>query len=81
MNENGDISLLNEEDSEKYQGEYVTVSSSDSKKVICHNENAVKVYEETQRMGYKDPIIIYIPVDGEDFVYSVRDSQLLDAYA
>lgn len=80
---NGDDchAFLNEEDAKKYQDEYITVSDQHSKKVICHGKNAVRVYEETNRMGFKDPVIIYIPMCGEDFIYSAKDSQIIDVYA
>lgn len=74
--------LLHEEDAEKYQGEYVTVSEPDSKKVLCHNKNALLAYEETEQMGYKDPVILYVPEHGETFIYQQHDRQpLVDVYA
>jgi hypothetical protein len=81
MNGNDCYTFLDEKDAKKYQDEYVTVSDQHSKKVICHGKNVVKVYEETQRLGFKDPIIIYIPIYGEDFTYSAKDSPILDVYA
>jgi len=80
MSEYERATLLNEEDAKKYQGQYVTVSDQHSKKVLCNGENIAKVYKETERLGYKDPVVIYVPVSGEDFVYSTEDPQLLDVY-
>ncbi len=55
-----------------YGGEYVTVSTESSKVVICHGKNVVEVYEETERVGYKDPVVIWVPASGERLIYSER---------
>ena len=74
--------LLHEEDAEKYPGEYVTVSGPDSKKVLRHGKDAVRVYTETQQMGYASPVIIYVPKHGETFIYHQYNRQsLVDVYA
>jgi len=58
---------------EKYAGEYVTTADPSSKKVICHGKDIVKIYEETQRMGYENPVIIYVPEPGVTEIYTAQD--------
>lgn len=81
MNDRTCPTLLHEEDAEKYQGEYVTVSDANSKKVLCHGKDAIRVYEETQRLGHESSIIIYVPEHGEMFIYHQHGRQsLVDVY-
>lgn len=52
---------LIEKDGNDYSGEYVTVPNKDSKEVISHGKNVVKVIKETKTLGYNNPVIIYVP--------------------
>ena len=82
MNTKEELALLIEEDGEDYAGEYVTVADGNSKKVLCHGKNAVKVYRETQEMGYEDPVIIYVPEPGITYIYPAQNRQpIIDTYA
>lgn len=55
MNENA---LIN--NSEKYGGQYVTTESFQSKDVITHGTDPVKVYTEAKERGIPDPVIFFV---------------------
>lgn len=62
------ITLLSEEDSDKYAGQYVAVESFTSKKVIANNKDAIKVCEQAKEIT-NDLVIFYVPKPDVGFLF------------
>ena len=48
-------------DSKKYSGKYVATRTFKNKEVISHGSDPVKVFNEAQKKGIKNPVIFYVP--------------------
>ena len=50
---------------EQYIGQYVTTADFDDLQVITASPNAVIAYNEAVKKGHPDPVLVYIPREGE----------------
>jgi len=50
---------------EQYIGQYVTTADFDHFDVITHSPDAVIAYNEAVKKGHPDPVLVYIPHEGE----------------
>lgn len=49
----------------RYAGQYVTTADFGQTEVITASPSAISAYKQAVSKGYKDPVIIYVPKDGE----------------
>ncbi len=50
---------------DQYIGQYVTTSDFGETEVITSSESAVEAYDSAVNKGITDPVLIYIPKEGE----------------
>ena len=50
---------------EQYLGQYVTTADFGETEVITSSENAIEAYDSAISQGFSDPVLIYIPKEGE----------------
>ena len=62
------VTLLSEEDSGKYSGQYVAVESFTSKKVIANDKDAAKVCEQARKI-VEDPVVFFVPDPNVGFLF------------
>lgn len=62
------VTLLSEEDSGKYGGQYVAVESFTSKKVIAHDVDALKVCKQAKEI-VDDPVIFFVPDPNVSYLF------------
>jgi hypothetical protein len=48
-------------DAAKYYGLYVAMPSFQDKNVVCSGKDILSVHKEAVRIGYKDPVVLYVP--------------------
>ncbi len=45
----------------EYAGEYIAWRSWLSRKIIAHNQDPSKTYEDARKTGAKEPVIMFVP--------------------
>jgi hypothetical protein len=69
---NTTVFILSLEEMEKCAGQYVCIPNFDVFNVISHNADPSVARREAQEMGYKDPVIFYVPNNVEHFCYAAN---------
>lgn len=46
----------------KYNGRYVAIKDFKDSAVICDGQDPQSVYEEAINKGFKDPVILFVPL-------------------
>lgn len=49
----------------RYVGQYVTTADFGETAVITTSNDAVEAYNSAIELGYSDPVLIYVPLEGE----------------
>ena len=58
------------EDGEKYEGNYVTTCSPESKRVVSFSKSPKDAYNRAKKAGCPEPVLIYVPTkDEQTFVF------------
>lgn len=52
-------------DAARYVGQYVTTADFGKTEVITSSKSAVEAYNNAKELGYTDPVLIYVPLEGE----------------
>ena len=52
-------------DATQYIGQYVTTADFGETKVISASDNAVEAYNDAINQGHLEPVLIYVPAEGE----------------
>ncbi|MCX5899898.1 MAG: hypothetical protein NTX06_04035 [Proteobacteria bacterium] len=55
--------------SEKYQGLYVTTSSFQSKDVLTASSDPAKAYNAAKEQGCEDPVLLFVPDNNMTYIY------------
>jgi len=50
---------------EVYEGQYVTTEDFNSNTVVTHSRSPSEAYNQAVELGYKSPVIIYVPSKNE----------------
>jgi len=51
-----------------FEGLQVTIENFNSGKVLTYGTNPFRVYQKAIELGYKNPVLIYIPKSDEKFI-------------
>ena len=47
---------------QEYGGRFVALKDFDDKTVIVDGKSPIEVFEKARQKGYKDPVILFVPV-------------------
>jgi hypothetical protein len=55
--------------SEQFEGKYVALPSFWEKDPVCSGDNPADVYHDAKVKGIEEPVVFFVPREGEAFVY------------
>jgi hypothetical protein len=53
----------------KYNGRYVAIKDFDDKTIIGDGKNPQEAYEKAVKKGYKDPVVLFVPIKNMVQIY------------
>ena len=53
----------------KYSGCFVAMPSFKDKTIIAYDKKPAKVYKESSKRGFKDPVVVFVPAKDTTYVF------------
>lgn len=63
------VRQLIKEDGNDYSGKYVATASFNDNIVIASDEYPMEVYRKAEELGYKKPVVFFVPKKDVKYIY------------